>query len=310
MALNTYTAQEVGDVTARLVDTGLHLANHVSRLTDSDFAEAHGGHAYFRVPTVLTARARDLRDVSTQMVFDRLNEARVSVDLTTDLVSGVRIGDAEYSLDLQDYSRQVLRPQTDSIADGIDAALADVLAGIDAVETSFDPTTPARLFTEGRRALRNIGVDVANEPLVAFVGGNVIDALLDSDALDFAATGDANALRAGSIGRVRGFEVVETARGITADEVVFAPRNGLYVATVAPKVPEGVTFGASTNIEGVAVRYLRDYDSNTLSDRSIVSVFVGAGVSPFYDVARDEVTGTATATPVEGGAVVKFTTTA
>src|SRR5690606_21032090 len=47
-------------------------------------------------------------------------------------------------------------------------------------------------------------------------------------------------------------------------------------ANVAPEVPAGVTLGASTVFDGLAMRWIRDYDPNFLRDRSVVSSFAGA----------------------------------
>jgi len=312
MTLNTYTATEIGQCAIAGIKYALAIGGHVARYTAADFLPGHGGKAYLRIPGALTARSRDLRDETTAVVFDKIAENRISVDLTKHLVSGVALGDAELTLDLKDFVKQVLLPQTDAIADGIEKVLADVLDGVTATDASdgYNEAAPAALFTKGRRALRDRGVDVANEKLVAFVGGNIVDALLDSGALDFSKTGDADALRQGTLGRIHGFTAVETSRGIGADEVVFTTASGIYLATAAPVVPEGANFGETVTKDGLTVRYLRDYDASTLRDRSVVSTFVGAGITPLYEVQRDYDTGEATVSDVEGGAVVKLTTAA
>jgi hypothetical protein len=311
MTFNTYTADEIGLVAVKLADAGLVLGQNVARHTDNDFASGAAGKAYLKVPGALTARARSLRDKMTAVVFDEIAEDRVSVDLSTHLVSAVKIGDAELSLDVRDFSAQVLKPQVEAVVDGIETAIADVIADIEATDVSedYDDETPTKIFTLGRRALRNRGVDVANDDLVAYVGGNVVDVLLDSGALDFSKTGDADALRKGSLGRIAGFQCVESGR-IGADEVVFATKSGIFLATKAPAIPEGANFGAVVTAEGLTLRYLRDYSADYLVDRSVVSTFVGAGIAPLYDIVRDYDTGEATAEPVEGGAVVKFSTVA
>lgn len=310
MALNSYTATEIADLAAAGVATGVDLATHVKRYEDKDFLNGHGGHAFIRIGAALTAASRDLRDGDTAVIFDELNEKRISVDLTTHLVSAIKMTDAEYSLDLQDFAAQVMVPQSDSIADGIDKKVSDLLAGITAATPgkAYSATKPQDLFVQARRALRAKGVDVANEKLVAFVGGNIVDDLLTSGSLDFSKTGDADALRNGSAGKVMGFTVVETARGVADSEAVFTTASGVYVATRVPAIPEGVTFGAVSAKDGLRVRVIRDYDPSTLSERSIVSTFVGAGISPLYDVTRDYTTRTTTVSEVEGGAVVKFAT--
>jgi hypothetical protein len=46
----------------------------------------------------------------------------------------------------------------------------------------------------------------------------------------------------------------------------------------APIIPAGVTFGAGVSYQGLALRFIRDYDSAFLQDRAIVSAFAGAEV--------------------------------
>lgn len=309
MGYNNYTADEIGAVAVALADKGLVLGANVARYADGDFLPGHGGKAYLRVPGAVTARSRALRDTTTAVVFDRLSEDRISVDLNNHLLSGVVIGDAELSLDIRDFAKQVLAPQADAVVDGIETAVAKVIDEVNAEDMSADylPGDPQKIFTRARRALRDRGVDLATERLLAFVGGNVVDALLDSGALDFSKTGDADALRSGTVGRVRGFETVESGR-IGADEIVLTTASGIYLATSTPAIPDGVNFGSIVRDKGLALRYLRDYDPSTLQERSIVSTFVGAGIAPLYDVQRDATTGKTTVTSVAGGAVVKFAT--
>lgn len=308
MAYNQYTAEEIGIVAVKGADKGLVLGQNVARYTDADFLPGHGGKAYLRIPGAVTARSRSLRDKSTAMVFDQISENRVAVDLSTHLVSGVVIGDAELSLDIRDFTGQVLKPQVDAIVDGIENAIDEVIADVPATTvTGYSAAKPVDLFVDGRRALRDRGIDVAKEALVAYVGGNVVDDLFKSGALAYDKTGDDGALRRADLGRIAGFACVESGR-IGADEVVFATKSGIYLATKTPKVPEGASFGATVTDSGIALRYLRDYDATKLADRSIVSTFVGAGIAPLYDVTRDAAAGTATVSEVEGGAVVKLAT--
>lgn len=302
---NRYTPEAAAEVAIGLVDNGLILGADATHYTDGLFAAPGGGRISLRVPGALTARSRALRDKTTAITLDEIVENVVPVDLTGQRYSAVRVSDAELSLDITDFAKQVLLPQSDAIIEGLEHDLAEVLDGIDPeAGITYSNTDPAAVFIQGRRALRARGVDVANSDLVAYVGGNVADDLLGSGALAFDKTGDANALRNGSLGRVHGFRAIETAR-IGDDEVVFTVKGGLYIATRAPQVPLGAGFGATINKDGIALTYVRDYDASVLSDRSIVSVFSGVGVSPLYDVTRNHATGATSVAEVEGGAVIK-----
>lgn len=304
-----HTAAQLGEVARGLADTGLRLGQFVARFTDKDFRPGSGKTAYLAVPGAVTARSRALGDVTSSIVLDEIVEQTAPISLAAHYVSAVPLGDAELTLDLLDFGRQVLLPQADAIVDRIEKSIADAISGVTPTAATYSADSPASIFIRGRRELRNRGVDVAVEPLVAFVGGNVVDDLLETETLSYAKTGDADALRKGSLGRLHGFELVESGV-IGADEVVFTTRSGLYIATRSPIVPEGASFGAIVQKDGLSIRYLRDYDAMKLVDRSVVSTFGGAGISPLYDVTRDYATGATTVSEVPGGAVVKIDTAA
>lgn len=160
-------------------------------------------------------------------------------------------------------------------------------------------------------------MDVSGSDLVALVGASVVDDLLDSGALDFSKTGNSEALQNGSLGRIRGFQTIESSR-IADDEVIFMTATGVYLAHRAPDLPQGAAFGAKVSGNNLSLRYLRDYDVTHVQDRSLVDAFVGAGIMPLYNITRTEDSGSegdtgftaghATVTEVPGGAVVKIDT--
>lgn len=305
----SHTAAQLGELAIRLADSGFRLGQYVARYSDKDFKPGGGKTAYLAVPGALTARSRALDDVTSSIVLDEITEQSAPISLASHYYSAVPLGDAELTLEIQDFGRQVLLPQVDSIVDKIEKSITDAIADVTSTAATYSADAPASIFIKGRRELRNRGVDVAIEPLVAFVGGNVVDDLLETEALSYAKTGDADALRRGSLGRLHGFEIVESG-SIGADEVVFTTSSGLYIATRSPIVPDGASFGAIVQKDGLSMRYLRDYDATKLVDRSVVSTFGGAGISPLYDVTRDYATGATTVAEVPGGAVVKIDTAA
>jgi hypothetical protein len=258
--------------------------------------------------------------VTTSIVLDSLTESQEPVKLNVHAYSAVGLSEYDLSLGLQDFSKQVLLPQVDAVVNKIETAIEVTLSGLTEDTTiAYDPTDPVKVFSAGRRALSNKGIDVSSADLVAIVGANIVEDLFDSGALDFDKTGAADALRSGTIGRVRGFEAIESGR-VGDDEVIFMTRTSLYLAHRAPAVPLGATYGETVIQDEISLRYLRDYDVTKTQDRSLVSTFVGVGVMPLYKVERTEdvgkqgdvgyVAGSAVVTEVAGGAVVKVITTA
>jgi hypothetical protein len=49
------------------------------------------------------------------------------------------------------------------------------------------------------------------------------------------------------------------------------------MVTRAPVIPDGAAYGASQSYNGLAMRWLRDYDFTTTTDRSLVDCYAGFG---------------------------------
>ncbi len=315
-----YTPAQIAEVALGLVKGGFRLASVVRRFGENDFRPGRGATVYLNVPGALTAHGRTLDDVTNAIILDSLTEAQEPISISTHAYSAVGLSEYDLSLGLEDFGRQVLLPQTDAVVDKIESSIEAVLAGVaPTAGIALDADDPIALFTAGRAALRARGVDITGSDLVAVVGSAVSDAILASGKLDFPNTGETSALRNGSLGRIRGFETIESGR-IGDDEVVFMTRDAVYLAHRAPVVPTGASFGQTVAREGMSLRYLRDYDPTHTQERSLVSTLVGAGIMPLYRVERTQDTGkqgagsftagSATVTEVAGGAVVKVATTA
>ena len=110
--------------------------------------------------------------------------------------------------------------------------------------------------------------------------------------MDASASGSTAALRDGNVGRVRGFNVVESTR-VDEDDIVAFHKDAITLAVRAPVVPAGAAFGQMVADKGFSLRYLRDYDVTKTVDRSLVSTFVGAATLPMKRIVRDYTAGTA-----------------
>jgi len=311
-------AQNIADVSLRLLEAPLRLARVVTVLGSRQYAQGHGATVHVPVPGALVAHARTL-STSERVVVDNLAEQTVPVDLDEHAYSAVELTDADLSLEIGDFAAQVLTPQTDAVAERVEHLIAGVLNAAQLEAVTYDAAAPLTVFTAARRALRDRGVDVENENLVAVVGGDVVDDLLDSGVLDADKAGNADALRDGVVGRLRGFDVVTSSR-VPATAVYAFPRTAIVAAVRAPEKPEGATYGAKSSVpdSNLEVRFLRDYAPDTLTDRSVVSTFVGVKRMPFkkvttaHDTKRQGesgyVAGAATLEDVPGGALVALST--
>ena len=287
MAIGTsahnFKAPEAVAVANVLVGERLALTRTMSRSFESLFGGGKGAVINVRVPAVLMARRRNLHSTDPILLDTIKQGTTFPLALSDHIYHAVRLDDADLTLDLTDFGAQVLSPQAIAVGEDVERVALAVLKSVALTALTtlpYDATKPEATFTKARKMLRDKGLPT--EGFFAAVGTAVYANLLDSNALkDASQAGDAGALRNADTGRVRGFDIVES-NALDTDEIIFYSNSSFHLAVRAPVVPAGVAFGASASGSGFALRWIRDYDSVTLADRSVVSTFVGGGVVPVY----------------------------
>jgi hypothetical protein len=313
VANDFYTPAQAVQVAANLVAEDGVLSALVSRNYENDLLGGGKGGApvAIKMPTTLIARSRDIDDVTTSIILDEITETTKTVNLSrAHDYSAVGLSEADLTLNLTDFSAQVLAPQAAAIADSLEHKVAMALGAIPATNLGvpFSAANPVPYFTAIRKFLRDNGVPAAGIQML--VGTEVYAALLDAKAItDASESGSTEALREGGVGRLRGFTVVESTR-FDENEVIAFHRDAVTLVTRAPVVPQGASFGASVAAGGFNLRYLRDYDANHTQDRSIVSTFSGVGILPTYKIERNYTTRTVETTELPYGGVVRLDTAA
>jgi len=309
MANQLYTPEQVAKVAVAMAQEDSYLGALVSRNFENDLlgGGGKGRTVNVKVPAALVARSRDIDETTAAIVLDSITESTVPVSLGEHLYNAVALSEGDLSLDLADFSAQVLAPQVAAVVDRIEEEVAKALSGIaESTGIAYDPTDPVRTFTAIRKTLRDRGVPTVNLNVVC--GTGVYADLLNSNLLqDAGASGSTSALREGAVGRLRGFTVAESTR-VAEDEIVAFHRDAFTLAVRAPKVPAGATFGQSVTGNGYNLRYLRDYDAMHTVDRSIVGTFAGVAAMPLYKITRDSTAGTASVDEVAGGAALRILT--
>ena len=263
--------QALGLLTREIVLPGL-----VWRDAGGSFKGAKDDTISIRVPAYTEARTRTLR-AGRPITVDNLNETKVDVTLDTDVYKAVAITDEELTLDITDFGEQVTKPVVQSVARGIEDAVATEMSGATyEVEVEWDETDPYNSVIDARKALNNANVPMQGRGLV--LGSNLEAAVLKSDHLArYDGSGSDSALRDAQIGRFAGFTVT-TSNAIGPDEGYAFHKSAYVLSMQAPIVPEGVTWGTSESFAGLAMRALRDYDFLNVQDRLLADVFVGTAV--------------------------------
>jgi hypothetical protein len=146
----------------------------------------------------------------------------------------------------------------------------DAPADPDADDLSF-----YRALVEARKALNEANVPAAGRVVV--LGANVeAAALLTPHLVKANEAGTDSALREAILGRVAGFDVIGNVNSVDPDFAVAFHPTAFALANVAPVVPDGATTGATLTFDSLAMRWIRDYDPDHLSDRSVYSAFAGS----------------------------------
>ncbi|GAA2843856.1 hypothetical protein Acy02nite_68390 [Actinoplanes cyaneus] len=274
MAHNFVIPEQVLRTALGLLRDDLQLAATMNRDYEDAFGGGRGTVVNVRIPSTLKARRRKLADAGAAITTDSLSESTVPVQITDMIYSAVDVTDEDLSLNIEDFTRQVSAPQVLAMVEDVeDFAVAVMQATAETTSIAYDKAKPVPTFTAARKVLRDRGLPASG--LWAAVGTGVYAELLDADAITNASvSGSTEALRNARVGTVRGFNVAENNR-LADDEIIFYGRDSYTLAIRAPRVPDGVAFGESRSENGFAMRWVKDYDSTHLQDRSIFSTFIG-----------------------------------
>lgn len=263
-----------------------------------EFTGALNDTVNMRVPARRTARKRTLR-AGTAIVNDASNEFSVPVTLDTDIYNGAPITDEELTLDITDFAVQVLQPQVRAVVEGLEDEAVDVIEGATyPARLTIDPTDAEFVIggeTDWYRVAARAGtlLDLENVPTSGrtwLVGSTIAEEIIVSDQFrkyDNIGPDATDALRERKIGRIAGFDLVKSTDLDPEDS--FAYHSTAFVlATRAPVVPRGATFGQVTSAgsragspgfyQGISVRWLCDYDYTNTTDRSLVNTWAGTAV--------------------------------
>ena len=225
-----------------------------------------------------TPANRTARDA---IVFDDLAETYIPVTLDTQVYKAVRLPDNFATFDLVSLERQVLRPQAESVVDGLMAPLVAEMNAVTVAGTTGANSVPA-LLADGSNALQVLIAlrKVLNARKVPMtdrffaVTPAAEAAILNVDQLQKAnEAGTDGMLREATIGRLFGFTIVSDP---SLTKSVAYHRDAFAHVTRPSRNPEGAAKSATVAQDGFALRWLQHYNPLQLEDQSVVDTFVGA----------------------------------
>ena len=274
---NTYIKPEkYAALAVGALDRTTVLPQVFTRYDGGNFVGAEDDTVSFKLPGVTQARDYEWRTRTNPIVLDKIGRTKIAIKLDTHTYSAVPITDEELTLDLTSFASEILDPQLTAVIERLEGK---VMAGLRAAPfkvtnlaaaSADDPFKKALAF---KKALDKQFTPKGNRKLL--VGANVAEWILGSESLQrYDSAAATTAYREATLGRLAGFDIVESAR-LTDNEFFAVHPSALVLANVAPANPDGAVYSSRQTYKGFGVRVLKDYDPNFLRDRSVVSTFTG-----------------------------------
>jgi hypothetical protein len=266
---------QIASVSLAALAREIVLPSTVYRSADADYSGRTGDTVTVRKPASLTARVLANRD--SAITIDDIEETGVPVALNTHIYSAASITDEETEFSIEDFVAQVAAPQIRAVAEMAENVLADEFNGLSGdVEVAADGSDVLAKIAEAVEGLNTANVPFQGRYLA--VSPSFQTHLLKTDLLlKLNEAGSDSALRSATVGQLFGLQVV-TANALDAGTAVAYHRDAFALVTRAPRVPQGVATGASQTYQGISMRWIMDYDTAYLRDRSVLSMFAGATV--------------------------------
>ena len=231
-----------------------------------------------RVAGRTVAKDKPWRDKTAAIEISDLNEFQVDVKLDQHPYNAIELTDEELTLDIDQFTEQVVLPQTRSVAERLEDKIASKITSASyplnsliAIGSDFYAAA-----VKARKELNDYHVPQTDR--VFLVGTAVEASILLSDQFRKAdQAGDANALRNATIGSVAGFQIV-VSNSIHPQEAFAFHRSAFQAVYRVPASPLGGVDTASGSYAGIALRWVRDYDSTHMVNRSVFDTFFGINV--------------------------------
>lgn len=249
------------------------LANLVYRDYSSEFVAGVGDTISIRKPATFEAKEFN----GTQIEIQNVTETKVDVKMNKLLDVSFAVTTKELSLNIQDFSTQLLVPAMQGFADKIDKYVIGLIDAVTGQVTKANPVDIASVV-DCRAILTKNAVPLTDR---RFVYNTAVEsALLKTDLfVNASAVGDAGtALREASLGRKFGmdFYVDQNMDTATTAKAVAFHKNAFALVTRMLELPKGAANAAIVNYDGFALRVVQDYDIKSKTDTISIDMLCGA----------------------------------
>ena len=245
------------------------MANLVHRDYSNEFVSGVGDTVTIRKPATFTAK-----EFAGTIEVQDAAETGVAVKMDKHLDVSFAVTAKQLSMDIKDFSAQLLVPAMQAFADKVDQYLlglkADVTATVSATDAVQDDVVDARSK-----------LTKAAAPLTdrRFVYGTDMEAkLLKTDLFVSAEkVGDeGTALREASLGRKFGMDFYVDQNADTAGVAAMAFHKNAFALVTRPlELPQGAAKAAIVNYDGFGLRVVYGYDLKTKTDTISIDMVCG-----------------------------------
>lgn len=274
MAVNTIKAEKVVTTALALLERDVVLPATMWRDAAGDFRGAKNDTITVRLPAYAVASKNALRSGAGRSTSN-LHERSIDTKLTDRLYFDTLITDEQLTLDILNFSEQVMSPILGALVRSYEDECASLLDSAPyAVELDLNESNPYETFVAARKALNLANVPMSGRTLV--YGADVEEHVLNATTFvrDLAASGDASALRDANTGRIAGFNAI-VSNAIDPGAAYVYHRTAFMLNSRAPMVPRGAPWGASMSAGGFALRAVQVFDTDIISDKLAVEGWVG-----------------------------------
>lgn len=281
MANTLFTPEQAARATLASLRWLTNLPRTVRQDFSSDFVAGRGQTVNVRGPVsageakVYTAANRAAR---AAIEFNEVEEQWYPVTLEDQLYNAVRLPDDFMTFTVEDATRQVFRPQAESVVDRLAEPLIAEMTAVatDAEIPEIDPdgSNFMEVLIRTRKVLNDRKVPMADRYFA--VGSNVEAAALSLPQLQKVnEAGTSEVLRNATLGRLFGFTIVADSY-LPEDFALGYHRDAFAHVTRPSAEPAGAASSATIAQDGFALRWIRHYNPLQLEDQSVVDTFFGA----------------------------------
>lgn len=252
------------------------MSRLVHRDYSSEFVAGVGDVVNVRKPATFLAK-----DFVAEIEIQDANEVSVPIKMDKHYDVSFQVTTKEMSLDIEDFSEQLIKPAMLAFNDKIDADLIALHSKItNTVDMAGDTFAPADLI-KARKHIVNAGAPTTNR--YAVIGTEAEADLLNTELFVSAEkVGDeGTALREASLGRKFGLDIYtdqNVKKGSAYTPNLVFHKNAFAFVTRPLALPQGAGKAAIMNYNGYGLRVVFGYDVNTKLDTVSIDMICGMAV--------------------------------